>query len=219
MANRRMFSRNIARTDRFLDMASSTQNLYFHLGLEADDDGFVSPRMVMRTLGATDDELKMLIAKNFVIPFESGVVVITDWKENNYIQGDRYKPTIYQGEYSQLDCIQNVYKLDTQVRIGKVRLGEVTNTSPSKTPDDGVFEEFWKAYPRKEGKGAARKAWAKLRAPSSLLSKVLLSIASHVASEQWRKEHGRFIPHPATFINQERWEDEVAPGQVAHKSY
>ena len=56
-------------------MASSTQNLYFHLGIEADDDGFVSPKMVMRTVGATDDELKMLIAKKFVIPFESGVVV------------------------------------------------------------------------------------------------------------------------------------------------
>ncbi len=125
MANRRMFSKSIIRTDRFLEMASSTQNLYFHLGIEADDDGFVSPKMVMRTVGATDDELKMLIAKRFVIPFESGVVVITDWKENNYIQSDRHKPTIHQQELLQLSCTQNVYKLDTQVRLGEVRKGKV----------------------------------------------------------------------------------------------
>ena len=129
-----MFSRTVTRNDRFLDMAPSTQNLYFHLGIEADDDGFVSPKMVMRTLGATDDELRMLAVKGFVIPFESGVVVITDWKENNYIQSDRYKPTVFTEEFKSLTCIQNVYKLDTQVRLGKSKIREVKRKVISSAP-------------------------------------------------------------------------------------
>jgi hypothetical protein len=121
MANRRMFSKSIIRTDNFLDMPLTAQCLYFHLGIEADDDGFVTPKMVMRTLGSNEDDLKVLIAKQFVIPFESGVIVIRHWKENNYIQSDRYKPTIYQKEY-RLVCEDTVYRLDTQVRLGKVSI-------------------------------------------------------------------------------------------------
>jgi len=136
MANRRMFSKSIVRTDRFLDMPQSVQNLYFHLGLEADDDGFITPRMIMRSLGSTEDDIRMLVAKNFVIPFETGVIVITDWKENNYIQKDRYIATKYNKEFSLLDCEKNVYKLDTQVRLelGKDRLGKSNNSlSKNKT--------------------------------------------------------------------------------------
>ena len=136
MANRRMFSKSIVRTDRFLDMPQSVQNLYFHLGLEADDDGFITPRMIMRSLGSTEDDIRMLVAKNFVIPFETGVIVITDWKENNYIQKDRYIATKYDKEFSLLDCEKNVYKLDTQVRLelGKDRLGKSNNSlSKNKT--------------------------------------------------------------------------------------
>lgn len=123
MANRRMFSRSIIKTDRFLDMSPTAQNLYFHLGMEADDDGFVSsPKTIMKISGTPDDDMKVLIAKKFVIPFENGVVVITDWKENNYIQSDRYNPTKYQNELKMLKCDDNVYMLDTQVRLGKDRL-------------------------------------------------------------------------------------------------
>ncbi len=118
MAQRRMFSKTIIKTDNFIDMSQSAQNLYFHLGMEADDDGFVSPKMVMRVLGSTEDDLKILIVKKFVIPFESGIIVIRDWKQNNYIQSDRYTPTIYKEEYK-LACEDPVYKLDTQVRLGK----------------------------------------------------------------------------------------------------
>ena len=115
MARRRMFSSDIVNDDHFLDMPSEVQLLYFHLGMSADDEGFVSPKRVMRMIGASDDTLKILIAKNFVIPFESGVMVITHWRQNNYIQKDRFTPTIYHKEKVSLDCIQNVYKLDTQV--------------------------------------------------------------------------------------------------------
>ena len=125
MALRRMFSIEIVGSDQFLDMPTETRELYFHLGMYADDDGFLSPKKIIRMIGASDDNLKLLIAKGFVIPFESGVVVITHWQESNYIQKDRYKPTIHQLEYSKLSCIQNVYKLDTQGRVGKGRVGEV----------------------------------------------------------------------------------------------
>lgn len=164
-----MFSKAIVRTDRFLDMPQSCQNLYFHLGIDADDDGFVSPKSVMRLVGSTDDDIKILISKNFLIPFESGVIVITDWKENNYIQSDRYKPTIFQKEYAELSCIHNVYKMDAQVRLGKDRLGyigskaaEVGSSTKSKVVEQGeittkekpfVYEEVLASMeqnPRKE---------------------------------------------------------------------
>jgi hypothetical protein len=124
MANRRMFSKEVIRTDRFLEMPQTAQCLYFHLGLEADDDGFISPKMVMRTLGSNEDDLKVLIGKGFIIPFESGVVVVRHWKTHNYIQSDRYKRTLYQEEFG-IACEDNVYKMDTQIRLDKDRLGKI----------------------------------------------------------------------------------------------
>lgn len=111
MAQKRMFDKAIIRNDKFLDMPPSTQNLYFHLGMEADDEGFVSPKMIMRTVGANDDELKVLVAKKLVIPFESGVIVITDWRDNNWLDSRRIKPTQYQEEKAQLSLENNKYLL------------------------------------------------------------------------------------------------------------
>lgn len=94
MRNKRMFSIDVVDTDKFLDMPTSTQALYFHLGMRADDDGFVtSPKKILAISGCNKDDLSLLIAKNFIIPFESGVIVITDWKTNNYLRGDRYAAT------------------------------------------------------------------------------------------------------------------------------
>src|SRR3984893_9667332 len=109
MAQRRMFSAQIVNADAFLDMPISSQALYFHLGMSADDDGFVSPRKVLRMIGVGDDDLKVLLSKGFVIPFDSGVIVITHWKQNNYIQADRYSPSIYKEERAKLSCIRIVY--------------------------------------------------------------------------------------------------------------
>ena len=96
MAKRRMFSLDVVDTDAFLDLPASSQSLYFHLGIRADDDGFVSsPRRITAMVSASADDLKLLAAKGFVIPFQSGVCVIRDWRINNYIQKDRYSPTIY----------------------------------------------------------------------------------------------------------------------------
>ena len=98
MAQRRMFSLQIVDTDKFLDLPTSAQALYFHLGMHADDDGFVaSPKRIMRSVGCREDDLSILVVKEFVIPFDSGVIVITDWKLNNTLKNDRYKRTIRQG--------------------------------------------------------------------------------------------------------------------------
>ena len=103
MARRRMFSLDVVDTDRFLDMPSSTQALYFHLGMRADDDGFVaSPKRTTAMCGCSADDLNLLAAKGFVRPFESGVLVIVDWKKNNLLRPDRYTPTQFQKEKAQL---------------------------------------------------------------------------------------------------------------------
>lgn len=132
-----MFSRKITETDHFLEMPLSSQALYFHLNMGADDEGFIDKaKTIQRTIGASDDDMKLLIAKGFLIPFESGVVVIRHWRIHNYIQADRFQATIHQNEKEQLEfdkskiasikpldqCIQNVSKMDTQVRLGEDRL-------------------------------------------------------------------------------------------------
>lgn len=134
MAERRMFSKQIIDSDAFLDMPLSAQALYFHLGMRADDDGFVNnAKKIQRMIGASEDDCKLLIAKRFILTFESGVIVIKHWRIHNYIQNDRYKETLYKEEKSKLvltdknayteaencQCIQNGYKVDTQDRLGK----------------------------------------------------------------------------------------------------
>lgn len=140
MAERRMFAKTIIDSDAFIDMPLSTQALYFHLSMRADDDGFINnPKKIQRMVGASDDDLKVLVMKRFIIPFESGIVVIKHWKIHNYIQKDRYKPTLYAKEKNLLEikdngsyteCIQSVSKAETQVSIGKsiVSLGECSGS-------------------------------------------------------------------------------------------
>jgi len=129
-------SKSIIKSDTFLDMPSTTQNLYFHMLLDADDDGFINaPKSIMRMIGAKDDDMKVLAAKQFVIPFESGVVVIKDWKIHNYIQNDRYKPsTLPERDLLNIQkdktytLKSDVSRMDTEciqtVSIGKDRIGK-----------------------------------------------------------------------------------------------
>lgn len=125
MANRRMFSKSITNSSNFLMMPQSAQALYLHLGMNADDDGYCEHFMVMRMTDSKPDDLKILNVKGFVEVFDEKVLIIRDWKENNYIQADRYTASKYLGVYNiDTKCIQDVYKTDTQVRLGKVRLGK-----------------------------------------------------------------------------------------------
>ena len=117
MAERRMFAKTIIDSDAFLDMPLSTQSLYFHLSMRGDDEGFVNnPKKIQRMIGASDDDLKLLIAKNFIITFETGVVVIKHWKIHNYIREDRLQPTVYADERAMLEVKESgAYTLDGQV--------------------------------------------------------------------------------------------------------
>ncbi len=133
MAERRMFAKTIIDSDAFLEMPLSTQSLYFHLSMRADDDGFVNnPKRIQKMIGASDDDLKLLIAKSFILIFESGVIVIKHWRINNYIRNDRYHETVYQEEKALLNIKNNdaytlgipsvnqlVDQRDTEVSIGK----------------------------------------------------------------------------------------------------
>ena len=172
-----MFAKTIIDSDAFLDMPLSTQSLYFHLSMRADDDGFINnPRRIQRMLGCGEDDLKLLMAKRFILSFESGVIVIKHWKIHNYIQKDRYKATMYQEERSELvetskksyalksehfpqienvdkptikevgdamdtECIQDVYGSDTQVRLGKDRLGKDNKEIKSEVPSSRKYSD------------------------------------------------------------------------------
>lgn len=139
-----MFSKKITDSDKFLDLPLSTQALYFHLNMHADDDGFVdSTKTIKRMIGASDGDLRILMEQAFILPFESGVIVIKDWRVHNYIPKDRYQKTIYTTEFNRLvleenksytECIQNVYNMDTQIRLDKNRLDECSEKLPPTAP-------------------------------------------------------------------------------------
>lgn len=145
---------DIVDSDAFLDMPLSTQALYFHLAMRADDDGFIDKsKRIMRAIGSSDDDLKLLLHKNFVIPFEDGVCVIKHWRMHNYIRNDRYKETNYIEKKASLGLKENgSYTLKSEVGMsfgsglvdaGKVRLGKgsigKSNTLSSK--HDSVYRE------------------------------------------------------------------------------
>ena len=138
MAERRMFAKTIVLSDAFLDMSLGARCLYMTMGMLADDDGFVnSPKAIMRQIGASEDDLKVLIAKKFLIPFESGVIVIKHWRINNYLQKDRINPTKYQDELKELvvesngaySCIHDSVYTD-KVSIGKISIDKNNNINP-----------------------------------------------------------------------------------------
>ena len=208
-----MFAKTIIDSDAFLDMPLSTQALYFHLSMRADDEGFINnPKKVQRMIGATDDDLKLLIAKSFIIPFESGIVVIKHWKIHNYIRGDRLHPTKYTEERLALEvkdngaytvssdlCQSNVSQMsgnmDTEDRLGKDRLGKVNNNIYSVH-----FEEWWSAYPRKKEKAKAYKCYqARL---NDGFSEIELLEAAKKYAQECKKDHReeKYIKLASTFI-------------------
>lgn len=255
---RRMFSDEITDTDAFLDMPSGSQLLYFRLGMLADDDGFISnTKLAMRAIGASEDELKILFAKKFLLPFENGICVIKHWRINNYIRKQYYKETRYTKERSMLRIKENgayTFNLEGSIalpaghfttkenvkngavdgastdgrhRIGKDRIGK-DRILPTKSVEkefeyDLLFIEFWSAYPKKIAKGQAYKSWQKMKPKASrtLVDTIIASIEDHIKLDQWKKEHGQFIPYPSTFINQRGWEDELksTSGEGRHSKY
>lgn len=163
MASRRMFSLDVVDTDKFLDMPATSQNLYFHLGMRADDDGFVSsPKKISKLVNCAKDDLEVLISRGFIISMEEGIIVIRHWKQNNYLQKDRYHETIYQKEQKMLKLINNVYELDTECiqdvskMEAQVSIDKYTNNICS--PEDereSDFDKIYAIYPKKRGRTKA----------------------------------------------------------------
>lgn len=142
MAERRMFAKLIIDSDNFLDMPLTAQALYFHLAMRADDDGFVNnPKKIKRMIGASDDDLRLLVAKQFIIPFDSGVVVIKHWQLHNYIRKDTYKETMYSDEKLQLETKSNgEYELNLNPVTSTLQLRDVPVTNPSRERDEPLTQ-------------------------------------------------------------------------------
>lgn len=171
MAQRRMFSKDITEHDAFLEMPLSTQALYFHLGMQADDDGFVSPNRIMRMIGAQPDDLKILITKKFVLSFEDGILVIKHWKINNYLRIDRYKETRHKEKMALIiEKSNGSYSWYTSgipvgiplVDAGKVRLGKVTseadafaeNKTDNNMPINKYSDDYEEGFINADGDGS-----------------------------------------------------------------
>lgn len=242
MAEKRMLTKKIIDSDLFLDMPLSAQALYMHLNLQADDDGFVNnPKRIQRTIGASEDDLKLLIAKRFVLCFETGVIVIKHWRMHNALRADRRKPTQYQEELSMLEIKENgVYsdsgnQLTTTCQpsgnqlttngcpsIDQISIDQVSKdiyaqkrtTQKDRKEQQKNFDAFWGAYPKKVSKAAAEKAFHKLKPDDALLETMLAAIEQQKRSAEWQKDDGQFIPYPATWLNGRRWEDESGGGNM-----
>lgn len=181
MAERRMFAKTIIDSDAFLEMPMSARLLYYDLAMRADDDGFInSPRKIMKFVGATNDDMNILIARKFIIPFDNGVVVIKHWRIHNYIRKDTYNETSYKEQKALLELDENkAYRLSndlsvdgslTQVSIGKDSIDNILCSNSLNEQEieeqkkneidkqqqrkelESNFEIIYKSYPKKKGK-------------------------------------------------------------------
>lgn len=242
MAEKRMFTQKIIDSDAFLDMPLSAQALYFHLNMRADDDGFVNnPKKITRYVSASDDDLKLLLAKRFIIGFESGVIVIKHWRMHNTLKSDRYHPTDYQEEFAALEIkdnkayterralpipevepswSQNGAKLEPQIRIDidKKRIDKnVCIRAREDDPDeDDGFDEFWEAYPSKSGD--IRQAYFEYLGviQSGVDPKILLDAV------KWQREskEPRYMGSAEKWLRNKGWtEKKTEPRQKKQKSY
>lgn len=246
MAERRMFSKKITDSDAFIDLPSAAQALYFHLNQGADDDGFNNQiQAAIFKSHASVDDLKVLLAKNFVIRFESGVIVIKHWRMHNTLRKDRYNPTNFQEELSMLGIKDNgsytLYPQDDE------RLPSGCQTVAKRLPQDSIdkdsidkdslippivppkgdakptrmevlgerFERFWKVYPRKTGKGLAERSFIKYEPTEELTEQMIAKVREMAQTYDWQRDEGKYIPMPATWLNQKRWEDETNPVNLA----
>ena len=244
MAQRRMFSLKVIDTDSFLAMPTSSRLLYYDLAMRADDDGFVnSPQKIVKMTGAALDDLKILEAKKYIIPFDTGVCVIKHWHIHNLIRTDRYNETDYKDEKKALKIIDNKYEyigcqnviphdnqMAPQVRLGKDRLnnscspdgerpsvlGKKEGMPTKENVKEQGFEEFWKLYPRQQGRINALKSW-KTKGCSTKTQAILASLSFRLSAAPpngWAGIETNFVPLPATFLNQQRWEDTPVPAKV-----
>lgn len=217
MAERRMFAKTIVTSDAFLDMPPTARCLYFTLAMFADDDGFVNnPKSIMRQVGSTTDDMNILIAKKFVLVFESGVIVIKHWRIHNYIRGDRKHETKYAEEMAMLVTDDNgaytmCQPLDgqltdnchTEVRLGKDSIGK---NRINKSIVQEEFNKLWSLYPKKQGKQSAYKAYEKARKDGATYEEVEQGIKAY--AEYVKDKDAQYIKMGSSFFNQRAWQDD-----------
>lgn len=214
MAERRMFAKTIIDSDAFIEMPMSARLLYYDLGMRADDDGFVnSPKKIMRMIGASTDDMNILIMRKFIIPFDSGVVVIKHWRINNYLRNDRYTETQYIEEKGQLTVDEKGnYHLGIPhgiphgiptVSTGKDSIGKnsINNIHGEKEIScDEFFDSIWKLYPKKLGKSAVKKTQRKtlMKLGYDSLKKCIDNYKDYVSSHGIQEQ---YVMYGSTFFN------------------
>ena len=217
-----MFTMQIVDSDAFLDMPLSTQALYFHLNMRADDDGFVNnPKKILRMIGASDDDLRILLLKRFVIGFEEkGVIVIKHWRMNNYLRKDRYHPTQYQDELHTLGIkdngsyteqerllatsgIPDGNQLATEISIDKNSIDKNNNIINF----EHEFDQLWAIYPRKQGKKRAFEAYKRSRKKGIEYEVIKNGVNAYLSYIENEKVKPQYIKQGSTFFSQDAWND------------
>lgn len=195
MAEKRMFTQKIIDSDAFLDMPLSTQALYFHLNMRADDDGFVNnPKRIQRTIGASEDDLKLLCAKRFVIGFETGVIVIKHWRMHNTLRKDRYNPTQYQEELALLEVKDNNAYTE---RLPELPYPEPETMATTWQPDGNQMEPQYSkdkisieknSIDKKSARETTRTLFVRLCSDYSLSDSIISKMAEWITYKTERKE-------------------------------
>ncbi|WP_294205824.1 DNA replication protein [uncultured Solobacterium sp.] len=239
MAERRMFTKKITDDDHFLNLSSPAQALYLHLSMNADDDGFcnqITASMFKAHASVTD--LEALLKNRYIYQFDSGVIVIKHWRMANALRKDRYTPTAFKNEMAMLKVGENgAYKFPDstdsvaerlpngcqmvaerlpQVSIGKVSIDKnnKNNISCNKNSEIEVldqkemwFESFWKIYPKHQDKKKAKQKFLKLCKDEKKYQEIMQGLRNVLPV--WAKKDTKYIPMPTTWLNGERWNDEV----------
>lgn len=239
MAERRMFTKKITDDDHFLNLSSPAQALYLHLSMNADDDGFcnqITASMFKAHASVTD--LEALLKNRYIYQFDSGVIVIKHWRMANALRKDRYTPTAFKNEMAMLKVGENgAYKLpdsnDTvaerlpngcrlvaerlpQVSIGKVSIDKNNKNNISCNENSVItvldqkemwFESFWEIYPKHQDKKKAKQKFLKLCTNEKEYKAIMDGLRNVLPV--WAKKDTKYIPMPTTWLNGERWNDEV----------
>lgn len=218
MAQKRMFDKRITDSDRFADLPNSSKALYFMAGMSADDRGFFQPRRLQKMCGFTDDDFKVLIAKRYFITFESGVMVITDWNKNNYLDKNRITETEYIDELNLLTLINEKYEVNTQcltpvkpmfnqysIEENSIEENSIDN-NVQKSEDD--FERLWKLYPNKKGKINAYKSYLKALKDKVTNEQIEDGINRYISYIKFEDVQPKYVKNGSTWFNQRCWDDD-----------
>ena len=169
-----MFDRSVIETDNFLNVSLSAKAIYFLLGMEADDEGFVSPNRVVRLYGGEAGDIKNLIDVGLIIPFKSGVVVITNWNQNNYLDKNRIKPTQYQderktlaltegGKYELNKCLTDVQPVESRIEENSIVQKSVTPSQEASAffKEENIYRELLEVFSKGRDRAAIEKEFKK----------------------------------------------------------